>query len=562
MLQKCVAAVCSAVFKSFGDNAMKRFTNAVWSFAIIGFIFLGITATADAQRRTEREVRDAVRTLNSQIDDLQYNLDFEIRNNGGGDSLTDADTGVRDLKEKVSAFDRNVTARRENRDDINEIVAAAKDVDASLRTASINRSLQNDWSNVKRSIESLASKYGATANWNTRISNIPRSSRAGVPAPSRSTSAMSSDGLTGTYRLDTARSENIADILSSSSVGGSQKQDLESKLEAPEELAIQLRGNQVTLASSKAEPLTIVADGRDNNDNSSGKSVRVRATLRGQDLTVSSLGGETDYTITFSPADNGRTLKVTRRITTSYLNETIFAESVYTRTDAVARLGIDNGGGTAPDDDTYSSNDPNDANAQYGSTPSVVTPRIGEFIVPNGTQVSGVLENPIDTKVSQNNDRFRMTVQTPDEFRGAIIEGYISGVGRSGQVSGRSNVTFNFTKITLRDGKAYDFAGTLQGIKDAQGKDVKIDAEGTAKGDSQTKETAKRGGIGAGIGALIGAIAGGGKGAVIGAVIGGGAGAGSVAIQGRDDIQLQQGSVITVTSSSPIRKDQEISENN
>ena len=175
--------------------------------------------------------------------------------------------------------------------------------------------------------------------------------------------------------------------------------------------------------------------------------------------------------------------------------------------------------------------------------------------------IAGILENEIDTKVSQNNDRFRLTVQSPDEFRGAIIEGYISGVGRSGQISGRSNVTFNFQKITLRDGKAYDFAGSVQGIKDTFGKDVKVDTEGTAKGDSQTKESVKRGGIGAGIGALIGAIAGGGKGAVIGAIIGGGAGAGSVAIQGRDDIQLHKGSVMTVVSSSPIRRDQQISTN-
>ena len=75
-------------------------------------------------------------------------------------------------------------------------------------------------------------------------------------------------------------------------------------------------------------------------------------------------------------------------------------------------------------------------------------------------------------------------------------------------------------------------------IKDQNGKPVKVDTEGTAKGDSQTKETAKRGGIGAGLGAVIGAVAGGGKGAAIGAIIGGGAGAGSVIAQGRDDIQL------------------------
>lgn len=153
-----------------------------------------------------------------------------------------------------------------------------------------------------------------------------------------------------------------------------------------------------------------------------------------------------------------------------------------------------------------------------------------------------------------------MTVQSPDEFRGATVEGYISGVGRSGQVSGRSNVTFNFERITLRNGQTYDFAGFLQSVKDQNGKVVKVDSEGTAKSDSQTKETAVRGGVGAGLGAIIGAIAGGGKGAAIGAIIGGGAGAGSVVLQGREDIQLLKGSMITVQASSPNRNDP-VSEN-
>ena len=144
-------------------------------------------------------------------------------------------------------------------------------------------------------------------------------------------------------------------------------------------------------------------------------------------------------------------------------------------------------------------------------------------------------------------------MQSPSEFRGAVIDGYVTGVGRSGKVTGRSNITLNFERITLRDGKSFDFAGTLQSVKDTNGRIVKVDTEGTAKGDSQTRQTVTRGGIGAGLGALIGAIAGGAKGAVIGAVIGGGAGAGSVVVQGRDDVQLQKGSTIAVQSSSPIR---------
>jgi hypothetical protein len=534
---------------------MRRFYNDFLAAAVFALVFAGLSADASAQRRTEREVRDAVRTLNSDIDDLRYALEFEVRNNGGGRALSDAVRGLESLRDKVDAFDDNVTMRRDNRDDINEIVTAARDVDAALRgSAAVNRTVAGSWSNVKRTIDSLAMKYGVTPDWSARISNGSRGNS--VPQPVQQ---QVSGGLTGTYDLDAARSEKIADILTGTAAGGAQKQDLESKLEAPEQIAILHRGNQVTLASSKAAPITIVADGRDKIDTAGGKTIRTRATLRGQDLVVSSLGGETDYTITFSPIDNGRGLKVTRRITTDYLSETIFAESIYTKSDGMARLGIDNTIGPAADDAGYSSNDPQDN--VFGNAPSVVTPRIGEFIVPNGMVLAAVLENQIDTKISQNNDRFRLTVQSPDEFRGAIIEGYISGVGRSGQVSGRSNVTFNFTRITLRDGKAYDFAGSVSTIKDAYGKDIKIDAEGTAKGDSQTRETAKRGGIGAGIGAVIGAIAGGGKGAAIGAIIGGGAGAGSVIAQGRDDLKIQQGSVMTVTSSSPIRNDSRVSEN-
>jgi hypothetical protein len=302
-----------------------------------------------------------------------------------------------------------------------------------------------------------------------------------------------------------------------------------------------------------------MADGRDKVDNSNGRSVRLRATLSGDTLTVSSLGGETDYTIKFTSVSDGRGMKVSRRITTEYLNQTVMAESFYNKTDAVAGLGIPAGGvqGTNPPDNGgggggYSDNDQNGKPA-YGGSPRTTAPRSGNYVIPDRTIITARLENEINTKVSQNNDRFRMTVQSPMEFRGATIEGYISGVGRSGKVSGQSNVTFNFEKITLKDGQTYDFAGFLQSIRDQNGKTVNVDNEGTARGDSQTRETVKRGGIGGGIGAVIGAIAGGAKGAAIGAIIGAGGGAGSVIVQGKDDLQLLPGSTITVQASSTIQ---------
>lgn len=538
---------------------MKQLLRLYSVYAAVGLMVLGVAGQVDAQPRNERQVRDIVRSLNSKLDDFRYNLDDQLKNDStDSQDINDISADLGDLQDKIQAFESNLDRKRENRDDVAAILDTAKNVAEALASNPLNRKLETDWTSIRSLLDRLARSYNVPTNWDNDASSYPNTNDDNDNYPVQSRSGSFTNGLTGTYRLDQARSENTADIVSKSRVGNTQKQDLQSKLEAPEEIAISIRGNQVTLASSNASPITFTADGREKTENSGGRTVRVRATLRGQELTVSSLGGETDYTVTFTAIQNGKTLKVTRRITTDYLRETIFAESVYNKTDAVAQLGIDD---NSPDDGTFSTNDPNDRNAPYGGSPTINQARIGEFVVPNGTRLTGILDNEIDTKVSQNNDRFRLTVQTPDEFRGAIIEGYLSGVGRSGQVSGRSNITFNFQQITLRNGKSYDFAGSLQGIKDAYGKDIKVDSEGTAKGESQTKETAKRGGVGAGIGAIIGAIAGGGKGAAIGAIIGGGAGAGSVVVQGRDDIKLQKGSTITVTASSPIRRNQPVSEN-
>ncbi|GAC1404844.1 MAG: hypothetical protein NVSMB56_19360 [Pyrinomonadaceae bacterium] len=104
----------------------------------------------------------------------------------------------------------------------------------------------------------------------------------------------------------------------------------------------------------------------------------------------------------------------------------------------------------------------------------------------------------------------------------------------------------------MNNGQTYNFTGFVDNIRNANGDIVQVDTEGTVKDkDSQTKRTAERAAIGAGIGAIIGAIAGGGKGAAIGVLVGGGAGAGSVYVQGRDDLELQQGTEVTIRASSP-----------
>ena len=358
--------------------------------------------------------------------------------------------------------------------------------------------------------------------------------------------------LNGSYRLDVSRSENVSDIVESAARNNNtteaNRQDLQNKLEAPETISIDIRGNRVTLSTSRsADKVSFVADGRTRTSTrADGTTVRVRTTLRAQTLTISSVGGETDYNLTFVSLDDGRSMRVTRRITTEYLRQTVFADSFYDKTDNFARTG-----NTTSDDD-YSSSDPDDDdNSNARTQPTVKTGNDGDYTVPKGTVLTATLDNKISTKASQNNDRFSLTIQSPSEFDGAVVEGYLSNVKRSGRFSGRSRFTMNFETIRMPDGRTYDFAGVLKTATTADGKKIRVGDEGDAKGGSKTRESIKRGGIGAGIGAIIGGIIGGAKGAIIGATIGGGAGTGSVIAQGRGDVELPEGSEVTVESTSP-----------
>jgi hypothetical protein len=545
---------------------MKKFKSAFSVYLMIGLLIFASFAQADGQTaRNEREVRDILRSVNSKIDDFRYNVRGELsRGSAGRDMRDEIDDGLKNLEDSLGNFDDKFQRRRETGEDVTDVLRSAKYINDSLNLNRINGGkIQNNWTEIRGLLDRLASNYAVGWSWNSQSgrdpnynsddNHFPNDNRSANNYPAPSMNSYNST-LTGTYKLDASRSEDAREIAARAISGGNVRndtaaqKDLENKLEAPEQLIIDVRGSQVNLASSRAPQVTFTADGRDRTETAGGKTIRVRATLRGQELTVSSLGGDSDYTVIFAPIDNGGAMRITRRITTGYLRETIFAESIYQKTDSVARFG-DNG--TSSGD--YSSNDQQGTRNNYPNNYPTTTGRTGEFVVPDGTILTGILENDVDAGVSQNNDRFRMTVQSPNQYRGAFIEGYLSGISRSGKVSGRSQITFNFERIKLPNGQTYDFAGFLQSVMDENGKTVRVDTEGAARGKDQTKETVKRGGVGAGIGAIIGAVIGGAPGAAVGAVIGGAGGAGSVILQGKDDLKLGKGSSITVQSSSPIR---------
>ena len=391
-----------------------------------------------------------------------------------------------------------------------------------------NRRLDNRteraWAQVRTELNRLANAYSVSGNWATMT--WPNTT---VPVASYDAS------LTGTYRLNTSLSNNPRTVVDNAvrTLPNNRRRatynNLVNRLTPPDMIAIERRGNSVTLASTTSPRVLLDVDGVERVETyPNGRTARVRTTLNGDRLVVVTNGDRAnDFTVTFAPVNNGQRLLVTRQLYAERLDRPVIVQSYYDRVSPVAQWNL--------------------PGQSYPGTGTVA----GSFLIPDGTQVVAVLNEDLSTDNTRVNDRFTMTVREPFQYRNAIIEGHVTHVDRGGRVSGRSEMTLNFDRIRMPNGSSYNFAGVVHAVRSTNNDDVRVASEGAVQEDSRTSTTIQRTAIGTAIGALIGAITGGGQGAAVGAVVGAGAGAGSVYIQGRDDLELRRGSEITIQASAP-----------
>src|SRR4051812_7212999 len=103
---------------------MSRFRSVFAVYAAIGLMLCGFAAQTNAQRtRNEREIRNIVQNLDSKVDDLRYSLEYGLKNSSVDDR--DADTVenyVSTLDGKIKDFQDNLNQRRENSDDVTDIL--------------------------------------------------------------------------------------------------------------------------------------------------------------------------------------------------------------------------------------------------------------------------------------------------------------------------------------------------------------------------------------------------------------------------------------------------------
>lgn len=500
----------------------------------------GVSITAQAQRpyRNDRAVRQILNRLDNRTNQFRNSMDAALDR-----SRIDGTRREDNINQFIQEFDNAVeqlrtrfTNRTETTADVEAVLNVATRIDRFMQRNRLNANAQNSWSILRSDVTQLATAYNINWNWNTQPTY------GGGIGQGTGSVGYRNNQLTGTFRLDTARSDDPRDAAerATRNIAYRDRQrvlnSLTARLEAPTEIAIDRRGRNVTIASTRAPQISFDADGQYRTETMpSGRQIRTRAQLSGDQLLVATTGDRgNDFEVTFDPIEGGQRLRVTRRVTVEGLYQPVVVQSIYERTSDVARLEVYNG-----------------SSPTYGNYPGTSTTASGTFVVPDNTQVVAVLNSDLNTQTTREGDRFTMTVRSPMQFDGAVIEGYVSNVNRSGRVSGRSEMTLNFDSIRLRNGSSYRFAGLIESVRTLDGDTIRVDNEGGVRDNNQTNRTIQRTAIGSAVGAIIGAIAGGGKGAAIGAAIGAGAGAGSVYVQGRDDLDLRNGTELTIRSSSP-----------
>lgn len=504
-------------------NTLAQYYGVSWNWTTSTRPVVGGNTGGQIYIASDANVRSLLARLETQTDTYRTELNRALDRStlNGTRSEEEVVSYVNEFERATDRLRDNFNGRRSAAADVEEVLNRAVLIDAFMRDNRLGARAEQPWRAIRTDLNTLAGYYRVTWDWN-RPSNI-----GGGNFDSR---------LTGTYRLNSSLSDDVNMIvdrsLSNAQNRDRQRTNLVRRLTPPEMLAIESRNNQITIASNTAPQVTFSADGVARTEtNPNGRQVKITAVTAADGVNLSYEGDRVnDFYVNFMPMGNGQ-LRVVRRLYLEGRNETITVSSVYDKVQNTASWGMVN----------------NSTVGQNYPTNTVD----GDFVIPNNTRLVAVLTNPLSTRTGADGERFTMEVRSPGQYSGAIIEGYVSRAERSGRVSGRAELSLNFDRIRLRDGRTYRFTGLIDSVRTVNGDNVSINNEGAVRDGSQTNRTVTRAGIGAALGALIGAIAGGGSGAAVGAAIGAGAGAGTVVLQGRDDLDLQTGTEFNITATSP-----------
>lgn len=411
------------------------------------------------------------------------------------DSMTDitdqaAFDYISSFERAVSHLKQHVDSRQSTTNDATEVLTAATYLDQLMTRNRLNTQVQAQWRNLKGDLNTLATYYRQSWNWNQTMPGDNAGGSVNGGNNGGNNFGNFDRRITGTYRLNASLSEDTTAVVDRAL--GSASQDsrdnarggIERRLRSPEMIAIEMNNKTVNMASSILPQVTFQADGVARAEsNARGRTITTTATVDEDGLIINYQGERaSDFYVTFMPT-NDRKLKVTRRIYVDNNSEGVTVTSVYDKIDNVARwasITTNNG-------------------VENGDVSGIVE---DSFIVTAGTRLNAELRSRVTS--SPASDRFTMEVTSPGQYRRAVISGRVLAEDANSRSAGRTRMLLAFETISLQNGRTYRFAGNVDAVASATGESIQVSNQ-TPVVRSQTQQKA---GVGSILGALLGAITG------------------------------------------------------
>ena len=354
-------------------------------------------------RLNDQQVGQLLTRTKKHAAEFRHSLDRAFDRNRPDGSREDDNINqfVKDFAETTSHLSDRFDHRQVVTTDIEDILRRSVSIDSFMQRHQLAVQAENDWLTVRRDLDELTRAYNVTWNWSN-----PR-----YTADQRRTGLY--HRLTGTYQLESSRGDDPGQAVEQatrtlpSNERQSASQRLMNRLQAPEAIAIDRNQNTITMASSRGQRVTFEADGRvRTEERSAGRTVDTRATLSGDQLVVTTTGSRgNDFAVTFEPIDNGRNLRMTRRIDYDNLRQPVTVRSFYRKSSDEAQW------------DIYSANQ---------GAPSQTDP--GDDVgVPQGTRLVATLDEALSTR----NARQRTVSQSLYEVPRTMKEQSLKAVSRA-----------------------------------------------------------------------------------------------------------------------------------
>jgi len=156
------------------------------------------------------------------------------------------------------------------------------------------------------------------------------------------------------------------------------------------------------------------------------------------------------------------------------------------------------------------------------------------FVLPEGTEMTVRLEQPLSSRTARVEDRFDATVARPVYVDGRVVvpdgsrvQGTVTVADSAQRPARGGKLSLSFDRLYLDDGSTVDLGARIVQVRE----------------DIGSGGTVKQGAIGAAIGGILGKVIGGTKGAIVGVLLGG---AGGAITSSGDDVELPEGTVFTL----------------